>query len=159
MATNDKNNIVLPVDFSGPAQFILYTRYGDPRKTGFEQKWIVPWDIRQHFPWFPKRTIYVHKHFKNMLEAAFAELFILNLQEEIKTFDGAYAIRKLRGSKGVLSVHSWGAGIDLNADDNPLGSAGRWSEAFIAVMKKHDICCGQEWSGRKDPMHFAMVDG
>lgn len=159
MRTNPKEELILPADFSGAAQLLLYTRYGDPRISGFEQKWITAWDVKNHFPWFPKRRIFVHKHFKTMLEEAFSVLSATQLYEEIHSFDGAYALRSLRGSRGVLSIHSWGAAIDLNMRENPLGSAGKWSREFIAVMQQHNICCGQEWSGRKDPMHFAMVDG
>jgi hypothetical protein len=59
----------------------------------------------------------------------------------------------------VLSVHSWGAALDLNAEENPLGSNGKWSDDFISVMHQNGIYCGQLWDGRKDPMHFSMVNG
>ncbi len=149
----------VPAAFSGLGQLLLYTRYGDPRDPGFEQKWLTVWDVKDAFPWFPKRRLYIHKHFQPMLEAAFKDLSVLNLQEEILTYDGCFNLRMIRGSRSVLSVHAWGAAIDLNAKENPLGGAGQWSEAFIAVLEKHDICCGQSWNGRKDPMHFAMVTG
>ena len=97
--------LVLPPEFSGPAQLILYTRYGDPREVGWEHKWIVNWHVPR------------------------------------------------------LAVHSWGAAIDLNEPTNPRGSLGSWSDEFIKVMVKNGVHCGQEWSGVKDPMHFAMADG
>jgi hypothetical protein len=160
MAKSSKpTELNVPPAFSGTGQLLLYTRYGDPRETGFEPKWMMLWDIRKAFPWFPKRSIYIHKHFRPMLEAAFHELVLTNLHEEIKTYDGCFNIRMVRGSRSVLSTHAWGAAIDLNARENPLGSAGKWSPQFITVMEKHEVCCGQSWKGRKDPMHFAMVDG
>lgn len=148
-----------PPEFSGPAQLILFTRYGDPRDAGFEQKWITRWNVREVHPWFPKRAINIHKHFWPILDAAFKKLVALDLHHEIKTYDGCFGIRNLRGSKGVLSLHSWGAAIDLNAKDNLLGSTGRWSAAFIKAMTDAGVYCGQSWEGRKDPMHFAMVNG
>lgn len=90
---------------------------------------------------------------------AFARLQQLNLHTEIKTFDGCFNIRLVRGSKSVYSIHSWGCAIDLNAADNPLASAGKWSADFISVMVNSNIYCGQNWLGRKDPMHFALVNG
>lgn len=159
MAASRKKELHIPPEFSGAAQLVLYTRYGDPRKPGWENKWMTLWTVQEHFPWFPKKRIYLHKHFKPLLENAFTALSVAGLQEEIQTFDGAFHIRNIRGSRAVLSVHSWGAAIDLNARLNPLGSSGQWSEAFLDIMTRHHIYPGQLWHGRKDPMHFAMVDG
>lgn len=145
--------------FSGSAQQMLYNRYGDPRLPGWENKWMTRWEIRQTFAWFPAAAIYLHKDFKPKLEAAFHELEAKGLHHEIKTYDGAFHIRNVRGSSTALSIHSWGAAIDLNAAQNPLGTAGHWSQPFIEVMLTNGIFCGQNWVGRKDPMHFAMVNG
>lgn len=153
------NGVHIPVAFSGPAQLKLYTRYGDPRDTGFESRWITEWFVQELFPWFPERDICVHKHFRPLLENAFRALVARGLHDDIKTCDKVFDIRPVRGSTEVLSVHSWGCAIDLNARDNPLGSTGRWSREFIEVMVNNSIFCGQNWIGRKDPMHFAMVNG
>lgn len=155
----EKHNIELPVEFSGPAQLILYTRYGDPREAGWENKWITNWQVRERFPWFPKKDIEVHKHFRPMLENAFKDLVLYDLYKEIKTFDGCFKLRNVKGSKSVLSLHAWGAAIDMNALDNPHGATGKWSDQFLQIMVNNGIFCGQNWIGRKDPMHFAMVNG
>lgn len=152
-------DITPPVEFSGEGQLLLYTRYGDPRKTGWDKKWITEWHVHTEFEWFPEPNILVHKHFKPILEQAFHALEKAGLHGEIKTFNGSYELRNIRGSESVLSVHSWGAAIDLNAKDNPLGSSGHWSKKFVKTMAKYGICCGQLWSVRKDPMHFSMVNG
>lgn len=154
----EQQDIVLPPEFSGEAQLILYTRYGDPRDAGWEQKWLTSWNIKERFPWFPADHISVHKHFKPLLEAAFTELETAGPYEEIITFDNGYELRPIKGST-VLSVHCWGAGIDMNAVDNPSGSKGKWSDEFIKIMERNNIFCGQSWTGRKDPMHFSMVNG
>jgi hypothetical protein len=159
MKNNEKNSLELPLAFSGPGQLLLYTRYGDPRDAGFEQKWLVIWEIKDQFPWFPKISICIHKHFRPMLEAALTELLVMNLHVEIKSVQESFKVRMITGSTGVLSVHSWGVALDMNAEQNPLGSSGTWSPAFLEVMRKHKICCGQDWEGRKDPMHFAMFNG
>jgi hypothetical protein len=158
MATG-KHDIVLPAEFSGQGQFILYTRYGDPRNTGWENKWITNWDIQKDYPWFPAKGIQIHKHFWPVLDAAFRELEGLGLHEEIKTYACCYEVRTVRGSDTVVSVHSWGAAIDLNIEENPLGGEGAWSDEFLEVMERNNIFCGQNWEGRKEPMHFAMVNG
>lgn len=156
---SNPEDLHLPLAFSGAGQLMLYTRYGDPREPGFEQKWMTVWDLETDFPWFPEKRIYLHKHFQPMLEAAFKELSLSNLFTEVKTCDDCFNLRMVRGSSSVMSVHAWGAAIDLNASENPLAGSGSWSTAFIDVMEKHGLCCGQSWNGRKDPMHFAMVNG
>ena len=155
---NNANDIVLPPEFSGPAQLVLFTRYGDPRDPGWEHRWIINWKVQQLHPWFPKSEIKIHKHFWPLLSEAFLELEKLHLHNEIRSCDASHELGNLHASP-VLSVHSWGAAIDMNVKDNPDGSVGNWSDEFISVMMKHDIHCGQNWTGAKDPMHFAMVDG
>lgn len=152
-------NIKAPVEFSGDAQLLLYTRYGDPRDIGWDHKWITEWHVHQHFSWFPEPHIRIHKHMAPLLERAFRELEAAGLHKEIRTLDCAHEVRLIKGSEAVLSVHSWGAAIDLNAKQNPYGSAGEWSSQFIEIMSKSSLFCGQQWPIRKDPMHFSMVNG
>ena len=153
------NELPIPAEFNGEAQLVLYTRYGDPRAGGFEQQWITPWNVRSEFSWFPKKHLYIHKHFCPLLREAFRELDALNLFEEIKSAKSSFKIRPVRGSKALLSLHSWGCAIDLNRDENPLGSRGTWSNQFIETMTRNGIYCGQSWTGRKDPSHFSMLEG
>jgi hypothetical protein len=153
------HDIILPPEFSGAGQFILFTRYGDPRDLGWENKWITNWDVQENHPWFPEKQLLIHKHFRPMLDSALSILEESGLHEEITSCSCCYEIRPVRGGGAVLSVHSWGAAIDLNIDENPIGSAGNWSGDFIEIMKSSHIYCGQTWEGRKEPMHFAMVNG
>jgi hypothetical protein len=157
MATT-QNNIVLPAEFSGNAQLLLYTRYDDPRAAGWESKWIINWKVQQLHPWFPVSELKIHKHFWPLLQDAFFALETSGLYKEIKSFHRCYEVAHLPGSP-VLSVHSWGAAIDLNPEDNPMGSMGTWSDEFIETMLKNGIYSGQHWTGNREPMHFAMVDG
>jgi len=114
--------------------------------------------VQQLHPWFPKSEIKIHKHFWPLLSEAFLELEKYGLHSEIKSCSACYEVANIHDSP-VLSLHSWGAAIDLNEKDNPSGSMGTWSEDFIKMMAKHEVHCGQSWSGAKDPMHFAMAAG
>jgi len=156
---NDKQTNAKDTAFAGTAQQQLFARYGDPRVAGWENKWMALWHVQKTFPWFPKKSVYIHKDFAAKLQQALTVLEAKGLHQEIVSFDGCFNIRRVRGSRSVLSVHSWGAAIDLNAAANPLGSPGKWSEAFLQVMQQNGIYCGQLWQGRKDPMHFAIVNG
>lgn len=153
------DNITLPSEFSGAAQLLLYTRYGDPRELGWENKWITPWHIQLDFPWFPEENVTLHKHFKPILAKAFRALEDAGLHREIKACECCYELRNVHGSDVVLSVHAWGASMDLNSEENPIGSLGAWSPEFIKVMEDNEIYCGINWEGRKEPAHFAMVNG
>lgn len=154
-----KPNTPLPVAFAAPAQQYLYEKYGDPRMKGWESRWMKLWPIRKAFPWFPQEKMYLHKDFQPVLENALKALMANGCYREIRTFDGCFNIRHVRGGYSVLSIHSWGAAIDLNARENPIATAGKWSRDFIDTMQQQGIYCGQSWTGRKDPMHFAMVNG
>lgn len=156
---SEEHDIILPPEFSGAGQLILYTRYGDPRELGWQNKWITEWDIQADYAWFPEKQLLIHKHFKPILYAALGRLQEEGLHEEINSCSCCYEIRPVRGGGAVLSVHSWGAAIDLNIDDNPIGGNGNWSDDFISTMEDSHIYCGQKWEGRKEPMHFAMVNG
>jgi hypothetical protein len=143
----------------GKAQMELLNLYGDPRKLGWGNKWMVIWNVKEAFPWFPAHRIYLHKDFRTKLQIAFKALESKGLHKEIKSFDGCYNLRMVRGSSSTLSLHAWGVAIDLNAHDNPMGGQGTWTGAFIKTMKESGIYCGQSWAGRKDPMHFALLNG
>src|SRR4051812_30227290 len=102
MATAN-NNITLPAEFSGKAQFTLYTRYDDPRIPGWENKWIINWKVQQMHPWFPAKEMKIHKHFWPQLQDAFFALEKLGLHKEIKTYLRCYDLVLLPDSP-VLSV-------------------------------------------------------
>lgn len=149
------NKIILPVAFSEPAQLVLFTRYGDPRNKGWEEKWMTDWNVKKHFPWFPATHLYLHRHFKTQLESAFHEMDILGLTEEIGTVKKCH--QKNTDSRGVLSVHYWGAGIDLQPL-HPTKPSKIWSSSFIEIMHENDIWCGQDLKKEKtNPYRFAMV--
>jgi hypothetical protein len=89
--------------------------------------------------------------------------------DEIRTWDGLYNVRYMRGSKTVLSRHSWGLAVDLNATWNPLVSVTpqnraemrkkyvKWSEKFLKIWRKNGFDCGADWKTRLDGMHFELI--
>ena len=120
---------------------------------------MVLWYVRKEFLWFPTEKMYIHKDFKEKLSMVFAFMEMAELHHEIKSFDGCYNLRTVRGANTLLSIHSWGCAIDLNAHLNPLGGDCDWSHDFISMMEHCGIHCGARWPGRPDPMHFALVNG
>ena len=138
---NKKQGHIIPLSpaekiiYNGKAQRELYRLYGDPREKGWGNKWMVIWHIKKQFKWFPAERVFIHKEFRAKLTAAFAILEAGGLHQEIKSFDGCYNVRMVRGTETILSVHSWGCAIDLNAAQNPLGGESDWSYDFINVME------------------------
>lgn len=69
-----------------------------------------------------------------------------------------FANRPIRGTQ-TASNHSWGLAVDLNAEDNPMGSTFR-TDIPPAVVRAWEAC-GFYWGGRyanrPDSMHFEYV--
>lgn len=87
------------------------------------------------------------------LREVFGALIGAGLHLELKTFDGCFNVRPVRGVPNVMSVHSWGLALDFNAKDNPLGGESTWSPDFVQVWKDAGFVWGGDFK-RKDPMHF-----
>jgi hypothetical protein len=147
------------------AQNQIISKYGLP-DDAYKEKHCEMWFISEEFPWVKNVTvfgkqwnkIFINKDFRKKLTVAFTNLEKAGLHTEIKTFDGCYVIRNVRGRKS-FSLHSWGMAVDFNAEYERLGQEQtNWSGQFIAIMKAAGIYWGGDWR-RKDPMHFALYNG
>lgn len=84
------------------------------------------------------------------------------LLSHVKSWAGSYSARFIRGSRTVLSNHSYGSAFDINAGWNPLGAApaakgtaGSTRELVTVANSLHWY-----WGGhfpRRDGMHFEWV--
>ncbi len=76
--------------------------------------------------------------------------------------DWAYAYRDVRGSDSVLSNHSSGTAIDLNATKHPLGMQNTFTKQQAVIIrelcKKYNLRWGGDYAKRKDEMHFEIVE-
>ena len=150
----------------------LYKKYGNPFTTYDEGKymelWQVPKYIHKNIKYLPSR-IYCNEELPLMLEIAFLNLIDRGFADELKSWDGCFMIRPIRGYEGVvkqflnkgdiesamvyMSIHSWGFGIDLNAFENGLGKAPKLSDGFVKCFEDAGFEWGGKWK-RKDGMHF-----
>lgn len=81
-----------------------------------------------------------------------------NLGGVLKTFDGCFNIRMVRGSTASFSAHSYGLALDLNAALNPLGAmyGGFYDQPeFVRCFTSQGFSWGGNWQHRRDPMHFS----
>lgn len=146
-----------------------YSKYGDP----FTNKsnmvlWDVPSDIEIGL--IPKK-IYCNNDLIAPLLASFIKLIETGCVRELKTYDGCYNVRVIRGyekkyqllkmqglheqANRLMSIHSWGVAIDLNAFENQLNQTPKLSTGFVNCFKES----GFDWGGdfkRKDGMHFQL---
>ena len=115
----------------------------------------APWRLLLGWGGYAAR-IRCHRRVARQLLAALRELRDRGLTELIKTYDGAYTPRLIRGGSAP-SPHCWGHAIDLNAQEFPLGSDKKQNQKLVDIMERNGFECGQVWEGRKDPMHFEAI--
>lgn len=98
--------------------------------------------------------IYLNKDMAGPLDQAFQSLSQApKLLAELKTYDGCFCIRNVRGST-ALSAHAYGLAIDLNAATNQMGCEPTFSKELVKCFTD----AGFTWGGnfkRKDGMHFS----
>lgn len=104
---------------------------------------------------FPTRSIYCNKDIAPHLLKALQNIEDRNLIGQLRTFDGCYCVRSVRGKFGVLSAHSYALAIDINAATNKLGTDGDMSEELARCFTDEGFRWGKTFS-RKDPMHFGL---
>jgi hypothetical protein len=89
-----------------------------------------------------------------MLRAAMSELRRKGLGSLVKDYAGCYSARSVRDDPAYrLSHHSWGAAVDINVGDNPLGAPPHQDPRLVRIMAKHGFTWGGKWI-RPDGMHF-----
>ena len=75
--------------------------------------------------------------------------------------DWGYAFRMTRGSDKVLSNHSSGTAIDLNAIKHPLGKSNTFTKdkrnIITLLITKYGLAWGGNYKKRKDDMHCEIA--
>lgn len=77
----------------------------------------------------------------------------------VNDFGGCYAFRPQRGTRSTLSLHAWGAAIDLDVCDNPMGKDPDVHPLVIEAFARQGFVWGGTFQGkRRDGMHFEFAD-
>jgi peptidoglycan hydrolase-like protein with peptidoglycan-binding domain len=113
-------------------------------------------------PPYNVKKISVHTKVANQFVKLFNEWEKAKLIPQIKTFDGSFNPRLVRGSNSVLSNHTFGIAIDINVPWNKLGAipATKGQEGCIRELIPIANKLGFYWGGhfsRKDGMHFEVA--
>jgi hypothetical protein len=118
----------------------------------------IPLDPQQADPDI-KATFYAHRKLVGVFEAVFEEISRLGLRQYIRSWGGIYNFRPIRGTTSSLSLHCFGAAIDLNSETNALGTAGDMNPGIVDVFEHFGFFWGGKFRGRPDPMHFQYATG
>lgn len=153
-------------------QTTIIEKYGYPG-ADYKDKWCEVWIIVDDFPWvqnikvgttqIPWKRVYINKDFKTKLSQVFKNIESKGLQSELRTYDGCYVERKVRG-RNAISLHSWAMAIDFNAQTEKLyqkkdgKNFSNFSKEFIKCFTDVGVFWGGNWN-RFDPMHFALYNG
>ena len=127
-------------------------KYGDPTKESNMILWDIPTELEVGV--IPKR-LYCNKDLVAPLTQAFKNLIATGNVKELKTWDGCFNIRKMRGLTS-MSLHSWGIAIDVNAAWNGLNKTPVLSAGFVKCFTDAGFDWGGTWT-RKDGMHFQLA--
>jgi hypothetical protein len=136
-----------------------FAKFGEPKdKSPYLKLWNVPANLLVGK--IPKK-IYCNSCFIEPLTKAFENLIQRNKVDELKTFNGCFNIRPIRGYENSTpvkySLHSWGVAVDFNLLENGLGAKPKLSDEFVLCFED----AGFDWGGhfkRVDGMHFQLKE-
>lgn len=123
---------------------------------------VLAWDIKK-----PVKTIRVHKRCAESLSRVLAGILAHYGRQaaiekaRLHLYGGAYNFRLMRGGSS-LSIHSWGAAIDLDPETNWFGRkyserAGMMPMAVVKLFEAEGWTWGGPWS-KGDAMHFQAAN-
>lgn len=131
-----------------------------------QNRWITLLHVPEWFPnWtvldtlHPVQVIACNTDIAEPLLATLRSIHDKGLGAVLKTFDGCFNIRSVRGSNS-MSTHAYGLGLDLNAAINPLaGTHGDFTKHMSVVdcFRQQGFDWGGDFHGRKDQMHFSYA--
>lgn len=104
----------------------------------------------------------LHKMAGPVFQRFFALVDSKGLMSLVRSFDGAFVPRFVRGSRSSLSNHAWGTAIDINCFANGLGRepARIGTDGYLLPLVALAHQCGLYWGGnfsRKDGMHWEIA--
>lgn len=108
----------------------------------------------------PSRTVRIHRKVAESFLQLWSRWESAGVLKAVRTWNGSFVPRFVRGSHTRLSNHSWGTAFDLNARWNRLGQVPAATGAEGSVLELVPIAnelgwfWGGHFQGRTDGMHF-----
>jgi|ERR1035437_6023875 hypothetical protein len=123
---------------------------------------IIP-PFQMYYDSHPIKTITVNKKIATALLLVFNEILDKCGHDQkaidaigASAYGGCYNYRPIRGSSN-LSNHAFGAAIDIDPNDLPMGSNKKMNPIIPTAFKNQGALLGQDYKGRRDPMHAEFV--
>jgi hypothetical protein len=126
--------------------------FGEPGEVPLA-KAVVP-DEFKRLPYVAKGTITCHKLLAPLVSWIFSEISRRGLGAGIKSYDGCYNPRFMRGSKSRWSTHAWAIALDINAGENMPGMKNKIDSRIIGIFEQAGF-----YQLKNDPMHFQYCTG
>lgn len=130
----------------------LLKAFGEPNLERGMVLWDVPTELEIGV--IPKK-IYCNKAMVKPLEAAIRNLVTRGYISELKTYNGVFNIRNIRGRQ-TPSLHSYGCAIDLNAAWNQLGKPSTFTAGFVKCFTDVGFNWGGNFKSRLDCQHYEL---
>lgn len=142
----------------------------DPIQGGWRIYHPIAWErvhmtILRDLPGLPGRKLYVHKLIAEPLQEALRLSHEAAPDYRILSI-GCFNPRPKRSDAGTLSLHSWGAAVDINPAANPMrvyrdGETIKCDmpDAFVKAWESVGWTWGGRWRPRADPMHWQYASG
>ncbi len=108
-------------------------------------------------------TVRFHRAAAPQLQALWRAWEEAGLLPLVKSWDGSFVPRFVRGSRATLSNHCFGGAFDINASFNALGTrpalVGRAGSVRLLVPIANELgfFWGGHYAGRSDGMHFEVA--
>jgi len=126
----------------------------------WERDSIVTVRVRVRGP-MKQRSVQVHQKIAPMLEDLLAVVYDQFPGYPILQLGGFCARHKMHNPERGLSVHSWGAAIDINWKTNPVSKKliTDFPPGFVEVFTGVGWSWGGNWRSVKDAMHLEFARG
>lgn len=146
--------------------------FGDFRVAGWQEQNLVRCDLSSYqdalkhlyYGWLSRDDkALVHRNWFGFVchrlvvpqfQAAFGKVVDRGLHGTLRTFDGCFNPRQIRGGDS-WSTHSWGIAIDIDAPWNRFGQTlFEMSQEVAQCFEEEGFIWGGRWQHRPDAMHF-----
>lgn len=129
-----------------------------------EPKWCSALDVPDEIGgrWISTATgfglsrLYCNNDLHAPLLAVFKNILDRGLVSQLRSYDGCFQIRSVRG-ESYLSTHAYALAIDINASENEMGTRGNMSHDLVKCFTDQGFAWGGDFNSRIDPMHFSRA--